>query len=104
MVNSKNSFVNSFAYKLIFVYLAIFPLGQLIRIDVELLGLNFPLHLVDIIAGLAAVMVIFRFVNTNLVFGKILTFLLTAVFSLMFSLTLFVPLEVFRGLSTTCYP
>lgn len=97
MVNSKKSFVNIIANKLIFIYLAIFPLGQLIRIDVELLGLNFPLHLADIVAGLAAVMVIFRFVRTNPVFDKMLTFLLTAAFSLMFSLTLFSPVEVLGG-------
>ena len=35
---------------LVFLYLVIFPLGQIIRLKINLIGYTFPLHPIDLIA------------------------------------------------------
>src|SRR3990170_8831618 len=66
---------------LVFLYLAIFPLGQIIRLKVNLIGYTFPLHPVDLIALLILALLILGKVKQPTVVKYFLTFIAAAVFS-----------------------
>jgi len=73
---------------LLFTYLAIFPLGQLLKFRVSLINFSLPLHLADII--------IVIFALTNL-FGKKSGFFWIPIFSYIFSFTIFKPYQLIVG-------
>jgi hypothetical protein len=51
MVSSKRKI--KIAEIIIFLFLILFPFGQIIRINLGFLGLNAPLHPIDFLAGIA---------------------------------------------------
>lgn len=69
---------------LIFAYLALFPFGQIIRLGI--------FHPVDIVAGCFLVILLTGKFAEPQVFGKLRTFFIVSLFSLLFSLAIF-PLE-----------
>lgn len=83
--------------KLIFVYLAIFPLGQIIRTRISVLGSSYPLHPIDLIAGLILLVFLLSSVKKPKLFGYILAFLTVTAFSLLLSLSLFTTREILTG-------
>jgi len=97
MAASKNILRASFTEKLIFIYLAAFPLGQLLRFNFKFLTFNIPFHLVDLLAAVALLFLFFGKVKVPKIFKFISAFLLVCVFSLLLSLTKFNSLQVFVG-------
>lgn len=83
--------------KLIFAYLAIFPLGQIIRTRISILGSSYPLHPIDLIAGLILFVFLLSKVGKPKLFRYILAFLAVAFFSLLLSLSLFTTSEILTG-------
>ena len=83
--------------KLIFIYLAIFPLGQIIRLRISVLGSSYPLHPVDIVAGLILLMFLLTQQRQPYFFRYILGFLIVSAFSLLLSLSLFTTKEILSG-------
>ena len=82
---------------LIFLYLAFFPLGQIIRFDVSLLGRNVPINITDIIAFLSLVaFFVFKYKEPPLM-NQFKNFALVSIFSLLFSLTFFKAQETVLG-------
>lgn len=81
----------------IFLFLAIFPFGQIIRLSFNFAGINIPLQPIDIIVGLGALFsVVFQKSNTKAL--KFLgSFLIVAAFSFILSIFYFKS-EVIYGL------
>lgn len=71
---------------LVFSYLAIFPLGQIIRLRINLLGVSIPLHPLDVLAGLILGAFIIGKVRKPAFFKSIQAFLIVASFSLFLSI------------------
>ena len=74
----------------IFLFLVIFPFGQIIRIGM--------VHPLDIVVGLAAIYTILKKLEKPQVFTEFKLFLYAAAFSWIFSLFIFKKVEVFYGL------
>lgn len=83
--------------KLIFAFLAIFPLGQIIRLRISVLGSSYPLHPIDLVAGLILIVFLGAKVKQPNFFRYMLGFLAVAAFSLLLSLSLFTTREVLSG-------
>lgn len=75
--------------QLIFVFLAIFPLGQLIRLSLTVFGVKIAFHPIDLVAGCALLLFLFSKVREPKIFKHISSFLAATTFSLLFSLTIF---------------
>ncbi len=73
----------------IFLFLIIFPLGQIIRLNFNFAGLNIPLLPIDIVAGLGAIYTILFQKKTPKFFKYIAFFLAVTAFSFIFSITIF---------------
>lgn len=73
----------------IFLFLIIFPFGQIIRLNYNLLELNIPLLPIDAIVGVAALYNIFFQKSKSPIFIYIKKFLAVALFSYLFSLFIF---------------
>lgn len=73
----------------IFLFLVIFPFGQVIRLNFNFAGLNIPLVPLDIVAGMGALYTIFFQRRTPGVFKYVLFFLTAAVFSFLTSIPVF---------------
>ena len=97
MANAKKSTIAKLSSIVIFAYLAIFPLGQLIRLNFDILGYQLALHPVDIIAGATLPLFIFGKLKQPRVFRYILGFLAVSAFSLLFSLTVFKSSQIIAG-------
>ncbi len=97
MANAKKSIITKLSGIVIFTYLAIFPLGQLIRLNFDLFGNQIALHPVDIVAGSALILLVFGKVGKPKVFRFILGFLAVSLFSLLFSLTFYNSSKVLVG-------
>lgn len=97
MAVAKKSLDSKIFEKLIFIYLAIFPLGQLIRIDTQVFGINITIHPTDLVVGVSLVLFILGFIKKTGLFNQIASFLAVASFSLIFSLTFFGLENVFVG-------
>jgi len=82
---------------LLFAYLALFPFGQLLSIRTNVLGYILPLHPADIIAGLLGAGVLIYKEKLPMLFAPIKNFLWFLFFSLVFSLSIFKPLEILPG-------
>lgn len=75
---------------LLFTILAIFPLGQIIRIGI--------LHPIDVIAGIGAFYAIYKGIQKPDYFKYLNHFLFIAVFSWLFSLIIYQDIKIFYGL------
>lgn len=73
----------------IFLFLVVFPFGQVIRMNFALAGLTIPLVPLDIVAGLGAAYTVFFQKKEPGFFKYILYFLLTATFSYLLSISVF---------------
>ena len=73
----------------IFLFLIVFPFGQLIRLNFNLAGLNIPLVPLDIVAGFGALYTIFFQKKIPSFFKYIFYFLLAALFSYVLSIPVF---------------
>ena len=89
MVGTKRDIITVLSERLIFVYLVIFPLGQLIRLRLDFYGVKVPIHPTDVIVGISIVLFLLSRSEKPKIFKHILSFLLVALFSLIFSLTQF---------------
>lgn len=84
MVSSKKN-INKFTEILIFLFLILFPFGQIIRLSLNFLGTNVVLHPIDFVAGVGLVIFLIGNVNRPKIFGYILSFLGVALFSYLLS-------------------
>ena len=82
---------------LIFAYLVLFPLGQLIRVNYNFFGLTIPIHPLDIVTFISVPIYLLAVGRQPKVFSHILGFLGVATFSLILSLTYFPISSVFWG-------
>jgi len=82
---------------LVFLYLAIFPLGQIIRLEINLFGSSYPLHPVDLIALLILALLIFGKVKQPKVVRYFLAFIAAAVFSTLSASFFLTPREMLTG-------
>ena len=69
----------------VFLFIILFPFGQIIRLEFNLLGLKIPLLPIDIVAGLAALYNLFLQKNRSPISPYIKNFLYVAAFSYLFS-------------------
>lgn len=97
MVFTKEKLTNFLREWLPFIYLTLFPLGQLIRINYPLFGLSIRIHPTDLVVFSSLAAVIFSKPKLPKVFNYISPFLYAAGFSLVFSLASFSPKELFIG-------
>jgi hypothetical protein len=80
----------------IFLFLIIFPFGQLTRMSFNLAGINVPLLPIDIIVGCGALYAFIEKFRKPKIFGYIAKFLWVAFFSFIFSIFIFkTPLLVY---------
>lgn len=82
---------------LIFVYLAVFPFGQIIRMNIYFLGTLIPVHPIDIVAGLILLVFLFGKVKQPPVFKSVFAFLAASSFSLLLSTTKLSSLDLLPG-------
>lgn len=97
MDSRKKSLGRGLAERLIFVYLVLFPLGQLIRINYNFFGLAIPIHPSDVVTFISVPIYLLGLGRQPKVFSYILGFLGVATFSLILSLTYFPISSVFWG-------
>ena len=86
MANTKKTKLTHLQKKIVFIYLVLFPFGQLLRFETSLFGKQFTFHLIDIVVGLSIPLFIFGFLEIHAIYKNISAFLLVAVFSLFLSL------------------
>lgn len=82
---------------LIFLFLVIFPFGQLVRIPVQFFSETIVIHPIDVVAGLSLIYFLIAKLAQPKISKYIYAFLAAAVFSLLFSLTLFESSEILKG-------
>ena len=88
MVSSKKN-INNFTEILIFLFLILFPFGQIIRISLNFLGTNIVLHPIDFVVGVGLILFILESHKRPRLFNYILSFLGVALFSYLLSFTTF---------------
>jgi len=96
MVSSKKN-INNFTEILIFLFLILFPFGQIIRISLNFLGTNIVLHPIDFIVGAGLILFILKSCKRPRIFGYILSFLGVALFSYLLSYTAFERERIYVG-------
>ena len=84
MVSTKERLYKS----LIFVYLVLFPFGQILRTSLNLYGRNIRFHPVDFIALIIFLVWVFEKSKKPKIYPWILALVITSFFSLLFSLSL----------------
>jgi hypothetical protein len=82
----------------VFLFLIIFPFGQIIRLSFPLFGYTIPLQPIDVIVGLAATWAIWRKMEKPMIFRHFLNFLKVAAFSFLVSIFIFGSKELYYGL------
>ena len=82
---------------LVFFYLALFPLGQIIRYNFSLFGNSITLHPVDVLVLISLLLYLINTIKEPVIYKKIRNFLLVSVFSLIFSLTFIAPESILPG-------
>lgn len=97
MDNAKKDLIWEIGEKLIFVYLVIFPLGQLIRVNFNFLGTKIPIHPTDVITLISVPFFLLGHLKQPKFFPSVLSFLVVATFSLLLSLNYFSAREVAVG-------
>lgn len=90
--------ISDIARKLLFLYLAAFPFGQLARLEITIGSLKFPLLLIDIIPGIMALLFFLCKFTLPKISKRFLFFIGTALLSLIYSLTTFRGSEIVVGL------
>lgn len=93
MVFAKETFYKG----LIFIYLVLFPFGQILQTGLSLYGKNIRLHSVDFIALLIFLLWIFEKSKKPKIHIWIKALVVTSIFSLLFSLSLFRLEEIYMG-------
>lgn len=83
--------------RLIFVYLVLFPFGQILRASISLYGRKIRLHPVDFVALIIFLLWIFEKSRKPKIYTWIKALVVTSVFSLLFSLSLFQLEEIYVG-------
>lgn len=78
--------LNSF---FIFLFLIVFPFGQIIRLGFNLAGLNIPLQPLDVVVGLGAIYSILFQKERSKIFKPLVYLLSAVVFSFLFSILVF---------------
>ncbi len=96
MVSSKKN-INNFTEILIFLFLILFPFGQIIRISLNLLGTNIVLHPIDFVVGVGLIVFLLGKYKRPKIFGYILSFLGVALFSYLLSYTIFEGKRIYIG-------
>jgi hypothetical protein len=97
MVNTKKK-RQTIVYKyIIYLYLLLFPFGQLLRLKYSFDSYVIRLQPIDLVAAASAAIYIFGQLKENRVFRAFLKYLFVASFSLTLSLTLFSPKQVLVG-------
>ena len=86
MASSKKK-INNITEILIFLFLILFPFGQIIRINLNLLETSVVLHPVDLVVGTGLVLYLLESFKKPKIFGHILSFLGIAFFSYLLSYT-----------------
>jgi hypothetical protein len=97
MVNTKKTRVQTVIKYIIYLYLIIFPFGQLLRWKIVYDSFVIRIQPIDLVVALSALLYVFGQIKENQVFRKMLYFLFAAAFSLSLSLTVFSPSQVFVG-------
>lgn len=82
----------------IFLFLVVFPFGQLIRFNLNLAGISVPLLPLDIIAGCAGIYAIIYKLKKPEIFRHLSFFLSIAAFSFVFSIIIFKSAYLIYGL------
>lgn len=85
------------AEKLIFLYLLLFPFGQIIRLNINLLGVAVPIRPIDLVAGVSFLYIMVGRFKKPLIFKQIAAFLIVAVFSYLFSFILLPSNKLYIG-------
>lgn len=93
MVSTKTTIYKS----LIFAYLVLFPFGQILRTSVNLFGRNIRLHPADLVVVLLLVLIFFGKIKRPKISRWIDAFVITSLFSIILSLTLFSVSEIVVG-------
>ena len=96
MVSSKKN-INNLSEILIFLFLILFPFGQIIRISLNFLGTAVVLHPIDFVVGMGLVVFLLERYNKPKIFGHILSFLGVALFSYLLSYATFEGERVYIG-------
>jgi hypothetical protein len=93
MVESKQKVVRS----LVFVFLVLFPFGQILKFKLVLAGFAIPVNPIDFIAGLFLILFLAQGFQVPKPFKKFTPFLLAALFCFMFSFSLFRQKQLISG-------
>lgn len=75
--------------KIVFLFFIIFPFGQLLRLDLNVLGRNVPLLAIDVLVGLAALFVLLTKLKYPTVWKYVVSFFAVITFSYLLSLITF---------------
>ncbi len=92
-----NTTKNKISQILVFVYLVLFPFGQIFRFNLKVLDLVIPVQPIDLVAALSLPFCLLLKYKKPKVFKYIFSFLLAALFSYVLSLLIFRQKEVFFG-------
>ncbi len=96
MDNTKRRF-EKIAKLLIFIFICIFPLGQLLRLELKAFGFNFAFHPVDFVAFLTTPIFLIKVEKKHQVIRSIKAFLTVCLFSFVLSISYFKIKELFIG-------
>ena len=96
MVSSKKN-INNFTEILIFLFLILFPFGQIIRINLNFLGTIVVLHPIDFVAGTGLIIFLLNNYKRPKIFSYILSFLGVALFSYLLSYATFAGEKIYIG-------
>lgn len=96
MVSSKKN-INNFIEILIFLFLVLFPFGQIIRINLNLLGTNIVLHPIDFVVGVGLIIFLLESYKKPKIFRYIFSFLGAALFSYLLSYATFGSEKIYIG-------
>jgi O-antigen ligase len=97
MAKSKQELIKRVNKYQIYLWLLLFPLGQLIRVDLQLLGEPITVHPIDLVAITTLPYLALKAFSKNKVVIAIMNFLIICVFSLILSLNYFTPNQVLVG-------
>ena len=97
MVNTEKKLKFDLGENVIFAFLIIFALGQIIRINFNLIGTNITLQPIDLIAGFSLIPFVGKKLKEPRVYKYIASFIIIAIFSQLLALTQFKATEVIKG-------
>lgn len=97
MANTKGKLSRIVSKRLVYLYLLLFPLGQLLRIETKVLGMPITVHPADLVVVVLLLTVVASKQKIPKATKYFYPFFLAASFSLVLSFSLFPVLDVFRG-------